>query len=166
MKVADRILVITDILLAALHSDATMNGIEADAARKLIADLLLKKRDSLPAEVEKRIQEFRLLDFDINKAVAAFLQDPPMRRRRLLELVGQMVAADGEISIGEDDFMRSLARALGMGPEEYADLVLDYEISRIRESFRELTAVGSNAPPPIPPGARMPSAPIDVKGED
>ena len=52
MKIADRILVVTDILLGALHSDAIITGLEATAVRKLLADLLLTTPANLPADVE------------------------------------------------------------------------------------------------------------------
>ena len=161
MKIADRILVITDILLAALHSDATISGQEANAARALLADLLLTKADELPEHVEERIQRFRIVEFSMQAAVSEFLADPPMRKRRLLELVGLMVHADGELNLSEDDFMRRLADSLGMEPSEYSDLVLEYEISKLRDTFDELrqseppvSGRASTVPPPIPDDAR------------
>ncbi|MEM9074169.1 MAG: TerB family tellurite resistance protein [Myxococcota bacterium] len=159
MKVRDRILVITDLLIAAIYCDGTMMGDEEHAARALLADLLLTKPDDLPAEVVERIQNFRLLEFDLDKTVTSFLEDPPMKKRRLLELVGKMVDADGEHDFREDQFVRDLAESLGMEKAEYADLVLEFEVEalpataqkqRLRESFEDLRAV----PPPLPPDAK------------
>jgi hypothetical protein len=63
-----------------------------------------------------------------------------MNRRRLLELVAQLCAADGELDLDEDDYVHRLAKALGMAPDEYEDLVLDYETHELRKSFEMLRA--------------------------
>lgn len=150
MKVRERILVITDLLVAAVYCDGTMLGEEDEAARNLIADLLLISPEELPPEVDERIRNFKLIDFDLETAAKAFLEDPPMRKRRLLELVAKMVDADGVHDFLEDQFMRDLARHLGMEKEEYADLVVAIEEAesdddRLRESYEMLAS-----PPPIP----------------
>ena len=87
MKLRDRILVITDILVAALYCDGTIMGEEDHAARQLLADLLLTTPDELPPPVLDRIKNFKLYEFELEKAAADFLEDPPMKKRRLLELV-------------------------------------------------------------------------------
>lgn len=150
MKVRERILVITDLLVAAVYCDGTMLGEEDEAARNLIADLLLISPEELPREVDERIRNFKLIDFDLETATKAFLEDPPMQKRRLLELVAKMVDADGVHDFLEDQFMRDLARHLGMEKEEYADLVVAIEEAesdddRLRESYEMLAS-----PPPIP----------------
>ncbi len=182
MKLRDRSLVIVDLLLAALSCDGTIVGEEDQAARRLLADLLLCKPDELPPHVEERIRSFRLIAFDMDRTVADFLSDPPMRKRRLLELIAKLVDADGEHDLRESDFIRDLARALGMPKEEYDDLVLHIEIeesederlARMRDSLHDLRASdlpgllseghgapsraarsrGRAEPPPIPEDAR------------
>jgi uncharacterized tellurite resistance protein B-like protein len=153
MKVADRILVITDLLVGALYADRSMTGEEDEAARRLLADLLCTTVDALPAHVDERIRAFRQESFDLAAAARAFLEDPPMERRRLLELVSQLAYADGALDLAEDEFLRDLARHLGMKPSEYGDLVLDYEIEELRASFAELRGRRrSSTPPPVPGG--------------
>lgn len=173
MKVRDRIGVIVDLLMGALSCDGTIIGEEDRAARKLLGELLLVPQDQLPPEVEERIQSFRLIDFDMDVVVADFLADPPMKKRRLLELIAKMVDADGEHDLREDDFIRDLARALGMQPSEYDDLVLLIEVQELdadgrlqsmRDSFLDLRISDvpeapdkpASVPPPIPPEARKP----------
>jgi hypothetical protein len=46
--------------------------------------------------------------------------------------------ADGELDLDEDEYLHKLARALGMPPSEYEDLVLDYETAELRKSFEML----------------------------
>ncbi len=151
MKVADRILIITDLLVGALYADETMTGEEDEAARRLLADLLCIGPEALPAHVDERIRGFRPETFDLGATARAFLEDPPMAKRRLLELVSQMAHADGVLDLSEDQFLRDLAQHLGMEPSEYQDLVLDYEIEELRASFRELRGKPqSSVPPPVP----------------
>lgn len=134
MKVRDRILVITDLMLGALYADATMTGEEDRAVRELLAKLLLCTPDTLPDEVDARIRSFSLLSFDIELAAKDFLRDPPMKKKRLLELLAALTDKDGT-DLREDEYLHDLAQCLGMKPEEYADVVLSYEIESLRESF-------------------------------
>jgi uncharacterized tellurite resistance protein B-like protein len=137
MKVRDRILLLTDLLLGAVHADATMTGEEEGAVRELLGKLLLTPPDALPPEVEARLRAFSLLEFDIERLVRDFLADPPMRKRRLLELIAQVADRDG-FDLREDEYIRDVAHCLGMKPEEYADLVLEYDVEKLRESFEEV----------------------------
>jgi uncharacterized tellurite resistance protein B-like protein len=163
MKLSDRILVIVDLLMAGLSCDGTIVGEEDQAARRLLGELLLCKPDALPAHVEARIKGFRLIDFDMDATVQDFLSDPPMKKRRLLELIAKLSDADGQHDMRESDFIRDLARALGMAAEEYQDLVLtiefeesiDERMKSMRDSFLELRISDLPAPPP-----EMQQAPI------
>ncbi|MBC7174178.1 MAG: TerB family tellurite resistance protein, partial [Polyangiaceae bacterium] len=118
--------------------------------RRLLADLLCTTTDALPPDVDERIEAFDYATFDLGTAARAFLKDPPMRKRRLLELVSQLANADGELDLSEDEFLRALAKHLEMDPAEYEDLVLDYEMEELRESFAELRARPVSLPPPVP----------------
>lgn len=137
MKIRDRILVITDVMLGALYADATMTGEEDRAVRELLAKLLLCTPATLPEHVDQRIRDFSLLRFDIELAAKDFLRDPPMKKRRLLELVAALTDKDGT-DIREDEYIRDLGQCLGMKPEEYQGIVLDYEIEALRQSFEAL----------------------------
>jgi len=137
MKVRDRILVITDLMLGALYSDATMTGEEEGAVRELLAKLLICTPETLPPAVDERIRSFSLLEFDIERAARDFLSDPPMKKRRLLELMARLADRDGT-DLREDEYLRDLAQLLEMKPEEYADLVLDYDIEHLRDSFDDV----------------------------
>lgn len=131
MKVRDRILVLTDLFLGA--------ETHRHAVRTMLADLLLVAPQELPPEVEARIGSFEPARFDLRDAARSFLRDPPMQRRRLLELVAHLVEADGVVDLAQDEYLRRLGSHLGMAPEDYEDLVLEYEIEELRQSFIELT---------------------------
>lgn len=139
MKVRDRILVITDLMLGALHADATMTGEEERAVRELLAKLLLVTPEALPEPVDQRIRSFSLATFDIERAASEFLRDPPMRKRRLLELIAALTDRDGT-DLSEDEYLRDLAQCLGMSQEDCRGIVLDYEIEQLRQGFDAIRA--------------------------
>lgn len=147
MKVRDRILVITDLMLGALYADATMTGEEEGAVRELLAKLLLTTADALPEQVDQRIRGFTLASFDIERAANEFLRDPPMKKRRLLELLATLTDRDGT-DLGEDDYLRDLAQCLGMQPDECRGVVLDYEIEQLREGFDAIRVDDHGGPRP------------------
>lgn len=145
MKVRDRILVLTDLFLGAVWADDEFSEDEQRAVRTLLAELLLVQPDALPEAVEERLRSFDPLKFDVEAAAQDFATDPPMAKRRLLELVGKMVDADGVLDMKEDEYLRRLASALGMEYGEYSDLVLDYDVEELRTAFAALRA----PPPPL-----------------
>lgn len=142
-SVQDRILVITDLLLGAVYADENLKGEEEDAVRRLLGELL---GGDVPPTVDERIKTFPAHTFDMKAAAADFASDPPIQKRKLLELVCAVRDADEEIDLAEDEYVRALGQALGMKKEEYADLTLDYEVSDLRSSFTELRG----GPPPVP----------------
>ncbi|MFW6050168.1 MAG: TerB family tellurite resistance protein [Myxococcota bacterium] len=134
--VEDRILLITDLLLGAAHADQKRAGEEEAAVRRLLSELL--GGSTLPAEVDGRIRDFPAGSFDLAAAARDFAADPPIHKRKLLELVAAVRDADDEIDLAEDQYMRDLGQALGMDPSEYADLTLEYEVEDLRESLEAL----------------------------
>lgn len=156
MKVRDRIGVLSDLFLGALWADDEFSEDEQKAVRNLLADLLLVTPQTLPEAIETRIVEFDPLKFDLEVAAADFAQDPPMAKRRLLELVGRMVDADGVVDMAEDEYLRRLAGCLGMEYSEYSDLVLDYDVEELRETFE---ALRTPPPPMVDPTTRSSSRP-------
>ena len=153
MKIRDRIGIIADLLLGAVHADRRFQAVEREAVERLLADLLLT--GSLPATLKDRIDAFDPETFDLTAAARDFVDDPPMNKRRLMELVAQMCHADGVLDLAEDDYVCALGAALGMGREEYEDLVLTYEIEDLRANLRGVRMTPSGGfprvVPPTPP---------------
>ena len=54
--------------------------------------------------------------------------------------------ADEEVDVAEDEYLVSLAQALGMDKKDYEDLTLDYEIEDLRDHLASLRSI-----PPAPP---------------
>jgi len=125
MKVRERIDTITDLFLGAMYADHRFDSHERAALEHMLCELLL--RPELPAELSRRIEHFSPNEFDLAATVRDFRRDPPMRPRRLLELIAQLCLADGELDLEEDNYVHRLGRALELTPLEYDDLVLDYE---------------------------------------
>lgn len=126
MKVHDRIEVLTDLFLGALYADRAFDATEQRVLRQMLCDLI--GRSELPRELQAHIERFSPERFDLHAAACEFLRDPPMRTRRLLELVAQLSGANGEFDLEKDEYLHRLARALAVPPVEYDDIVLDYEI--------------------------------------
>ena len=119
-----------------MYADNRFEEDEKRAVRRMLCDLIV--RPELPPELERHIAQFDPQRFDLIATAQDFASDPPMNRRRLLELVAQLCVSDGELDFEEDDYLHRLARALGMDPVEYEDIVLDYEIHEMRRSFELL----------------------------
>ncbi|MFO0686608.1 MAG: TerB family tellurite resistance protein [Sandaracinus sp.] len=137
------LLVVTDILLGAAHADGTSDGTEVLAVRDLLKELHGGKE--LPSEVEARIGAFDPKKFSVEKAVAELKKTSKLEGRKLLELCATIRDADEEIDFAEDEYIKSVGKALGMKASEYADLTLDYEVEEAA------AALGTKSLPPKPP---------------
>jgi uncharacterized tellurite resistance protein B-like protein len=154
--VRDRIGLLTDIFLAAAFADQRFADKERAYVRDLIRDLLAVRQ--LPPELSERIEGFDPHAFDLPAAAAEFAREPPMSRRRLMELIAYVTMADGEQNADEDAFLRAFGEALGLQPAEYADLTR--ERINLRNSFIGLARVPLTVE--RAPGRRDPTAAVSV----
>jgi uncharacterized tellurite resistance protein B-like protein len=167
--VRDRIGLLTNIFLAAAFADGRFADKERAYVRELIRDLLSVRQ--LPSALETYIEQFDPRSFDLRACAAEFAREPPMSRRRLMELIGYVTMADGEQSADEDAFLRAFGEALGLQPSEYADLTRDR--INLRNSFIGLARVPLTVdrvagrrqrvptPPPTEPKKPPPTAAIN-----
>jgi uncharacterized tellurite resistance protein B-like protein len=116
----DRITVVADLLMAGAHADNHLSGEEKAIVRHLLRDIL--KTPTLPPDLDARVESFDVTAFDLGAAGAAFAGDSPETKRRLLELVSAVHAADSEYDLAEDDFVRKLGAAIGLDEAAYRDL--------------------------------------------
>lgn len=138
-SVAHRIGVLVELFMGAVFADGKCDSRERDYVRALVADLLCKP--SLPPEVEILIDRFDPERFDLKRAVADFSSDPPMNKRRVMELVAYVTLSDGPQTLQEDGYLLQLGHALGMRPEEFRHLTSDPDMAAMRESFTDLARV-------------------------
>jgi uncharacterized membrane protein YebE (DUF533 family) len=135
----ERAHIITDLLLGAAHADGRMDGREAEKVKELVRTLTTDP--DVLASCEKRITNFVPAKFDVQEAAKGFLGESEDQRYQLLELVAQIHAADEELDLEEDDYLRSLGNALGLPDNAFEDLVLDYSVEEKMEMFEDLTDV-------------------------
>lgn len=134
----DRLPIVADLLMDAAFADQRLEGDEKDAVKRLLRELL--DTQALPMDVDFRIDEFDPQKFERAAAAAAFAGNPPALKRRLLELVAAVHAADGEIDFAEDEHLRALGAALGLPPESFSELVVDVveEMDDIGEDLEKI----------------------------
>jgi uncharacterized tellurite resistance protein B-like protein len=135
--VAARIGVLTNLFLGAAFADAQFSKRERAYVNRLICDLLCTTE--VPAEVAEHIDRFDPSLFSLEAAAQAFLKEPPMTQRRLLELVTYVTKAEGTQSPEGFEYIVRLGGLLGIEREDIADL--ERPKSRLRESFTNLARV-------------------------
>jgi uncharacterized tellurite resistance protein B-like protein len=118
----DRLPLVADLLMDAAHADDTLEGEEKVAVKRLLREIL--EAPTLPMDLDFRIEEFSPQRFDLAATAAAFANEPPAIKRRLLELCAAVHAADGEIDFSEDEQLRRVGAALGVPPESFDDMVV------------------------------------------
>ena len=119
----DRLPLVADLLMDAAHADNRLHGEEKDAVKALLCSIL--EVPTLPMDLAFHIDEFDAKGFDRRAAAQAFAGDPPELKKRLLELIAAVHAADGEIDFAEDAHLRAVGAALGLPAEAFKELVVD-----------------------------------------
>ena len=119
----DRLPLVADLLMDAAHADQRLEGEETETVKQLLAGIL--EVTNLPMDLAFRIDEFDAKTFDRDAATKAFAADSPELKKRLLELIAAVHAADGEIDFAEDDHLRAVGAALGLPDEAFKELVVD-----------------------------------------
>ena len=122
-RLDDRLPVVADLLMEAAYADDRLEGDEKTTVRRLLREIL--EVESLPMDIDFRIQEFDPKAFDRAGALAAFAADSPELKKRLLELVAAVHAADGEIDFAEDAHLRAVGEGLGLPADSFKDMVVD-----------------------------------------
>jgi uncharacterized tellurite resistance protein B-like protein len=145
MAISDRILPLCELLLGAAYADEELREQEKDEVRALIEDLA----GSVSEEVDARIASFDPKKFDLAKTAEAFAGDDEDDRKKLLVLVSAINEADEELDLREDEYLRSLAKALALPASALEGLVVDVEAEDLKETF-ERARRPPTQPPPTP----------------
>lgn len=138
-SVAHRIGVLIELFMGAAYADQSCPNKERDYVRALVEDLLCKS--PLPEDIDALIERFDPKHFDLAATVSDFLREPPMNKRRLMELVAYVTLCDGQQTVEEDRFIRDLGHALGMRADEFRHLTSDPDMAAMRESFTDLARI-------------------------
>ena len=107
---------------------------------------MLEDLGGLTPALEQRIAKFDPKKFELAKTAALFHDDPEDDRRRILFLVAAIHDADDEIDFAEDEYLRALAKALGLPDAALAGLTLDVETDELQQTFQQVR----KGPPPPP----------------
>jgi uncharacterized membrane protein YebE (DUF533 family) len=143
MALPDRIEPLCDLLMGAAYADDRLEDRERDEVRGLLEDL----GGPLSAALDKRIADFDPKKFDVKKVAAAFKDDPEDDRKRVMFLVAAVHEADDEIDFAEDDYLRALAKALGLPDSALEGMTVDIESDELQDTFDKVKK-GPPAPPP------------------
>jgi hypothetical protein len=143
MTVIDRAQALCDLLLGAAYADDHFHENEKDFVR---AHLVALCGGELPRDLAANIDAFDRRRFHIPTSAAAFAGDSKEKKRDLLKLVAALHDTDAELDFAEDDYLRSVARALD-AEDSLQGLALEYEVQTLRDSFERLS---NPLPPPVP----------------
>src|SRR5262249_14291730 len=110
MTMKDRLPLVADLLMEAAHADDRLHREEKDAGTSRLWGTV--EVPTLPMDLAFHIDEFNAKGFDRGNATRAFANDPPELKKRLLELIATVHAADGEIDFAEDAHLRAVGEAL------------------------------------------------------
>jgi uncharacterized tellurite resistance protein B-like protein len=116
----DRILAVADLLMGAAYADSKLAGEEKAAVRRLLREVL--GAPSLPIDLDFHIDEFKPETLDVGDLGAQFASDTPAVKRRLLELLAAVHAADSEHDFVEDEYLQRVGAAIGLDAKSYEDL--------------------------------------------
>ena len=122
-QLPDRLPLLADLLMDAAYADDHLEGEEKMAVKRLLREIL--DVQTLPMDLDFRIDEFDPKKFDRASTLSAFAKDSKELKKRLIELVAAVHASDGEIDFAEDAQLRAVGEGLGLLPEEFQELVVD-----------------------------------------
>jgi uncharacterized tellurite resistance protein B-like protein len=131
----DRIEAVCDLLMGAAYADKELHEKEKQVVSDFLATLL--PDGELTADLKKRIDEFAPDDFKLSSVLSNFSDDSVADRKKLLEIIAAVHAADEEHDFDEDDFLND---------DDKKAHSLDYEVESLKDNLASLRP----SPPPIP----------------
>ena len=146
MTSSDRIFPLCELLLGAAYADGEFQSQEKTEIRALLVELAGESR----VEVEACIASFEPATFDPSSVTGSFKNDSEDERRKLLLLASTVIEADDQIDLAENDYLRNLASLLSLPASALDGLVVDVEISEVKETFNAVR----KGPPPVPAKAQ------------
>ena len=131
---------IADLLMGAAHADGHLDGREMQRVRELLRQAL--KTTMLDSALKARMRSFKPAGHSVQQSIDALALPSDEERRQLLELVVAVHEADDTWDFAEDEYIRVVAKAMGLPKSAYEDLTIgDVAIEVIGASL---------LPPPLP----------------
>jgi uncharacterized membrane protein YebE (DUF533 family) len=142
MTSEDRIFPLCEILLGAAYADNELQPQEKVEIQALLIELAGERR----VEVEACIASFEPERFDLGALIGVFEDDPMEDKNKLLLLASTVVEADDVVDLAENAYLVKLASLLKLPSAALHGLVVDVEISEVKDTFDAVR----KGPPPIP----------------
>ncbi len=120
---ATRTELIADLLMGAAHADPAQTVTPYDLVCVALKQVM--GAAYILSAIEGRLQAFDVSSFDMVATVGELAIDDESEKRQLLELIVAVHDADQTIALDRDAYLRAVAEALGLAPEDYADLTVD-----------------------------------------
>jgi len=128
---------VAEALMAAAHSAEQAAPVrKSQVVRQVMCDFL--EVEQLPDRLEQHLHAFDPKGVDVKTLAEELLESPVAGRKTLMELTAQVVAADGQIDLGEDRYVLALALALGLQPQEYGHIVYDSPFRGLARAVKRL----------------------------
>ncbi len=136
---SDRFEHIANLLMGAAHADDDLDGRELETVRKLLCQAM--GEDELPHGIEAKLHLFDPEEHDVKVTVDAIELDDDDRKGKMLELSVAVQESAEIVDYNEDEYVISVAKAMGLPEDKYKSLTLDIQLE---ESGKVLS------PPPLP----------------
>ena len=131
---------VADLLMGAAHADGRLEGMEKATVKRMLREIV--GLPTLPMDLEFRLDEFNPATLDLGEVGAAFVDDTPVEKRRLLELISTLHAGeDSEYDLAEDAYVRRVGLAIGLDEAHFRDLAATIIEDRALGLSREMPAV-------------------------
>lgn len=141
-------LYLADLLMGAAYSDSELEHKEVERVKEL---LIKMTGTALTPTLEQRISTFNPTVFNVNTTVKMLLSvasdvlSSKVEKKKILECLAAVHESNEELAIEEDEYLRKVAAALGLDPQDYSDLTLEIVEEEIRPMMQRLSK-----PPPLP----------------
>lgn len=143
---ASRTQLIADLLMGAAHADPLRKREPYEVVCRALKQVM--GAGYILAAIDDRLRAFDPGVFDVSATVAELGLDDDVEKRQLLELIASLQGVDNVLVLDRDDYLRSVADALGLPEEAYADLTFD--VSEARDSLLGPPPQPRTVPPPLP----------------
>ena len=143
---ASRTQLIADLLMGAAHADPLRKREPYDVVCHALKQVM--GAGYILAEIDDRLRAFDTSTFEVEDTVAQLTFESDVEKRQLLELIASLQGVDNVLVLDRDDYLRSVADALGLPEEDYEDLTFD--VSEARDSLLGPPPQPRTVPPPLP----------------
>ena len=119
----DNLAAIVDLLMGATFADRHIEPEEVATVRTELCAVL--GMDELPKAIEHRIEDFEPQEFNVDTVAGALAEGEAHDKRAVLEMIVAINDSDGELAFEEDEYLRRVARGMGVPEAEIGEMLLE-----------------------------------------